>query len=85
MNEKLYLKNLLESEQKYLHFLIESGSIKNKSMRESMLEKNKQELNSINDFLMKNCQHNVVEDFIDNIFNGLVKINYCDKCGLTLR
>ena len=84
MDEKIYLKQLLESEEKYLTFLIEHGKPENKLMRENMLEITKKELLEAKHYLHKHCQHEIVTDYIDTM-NSTMKIKYCNNCGLTLR
>jgi len=84
MNEKIYLRQLLESDKTNLHFLIENGDSKNKLMREKMLEITKNELLITNEYLYKHCNHEIIIDHIDSL-EKMEKIKYCNKCGLTLR
>lgn len=84
MNEKIYLKQLLESEEKYLTFLIEYGNPENKLMRENMLGITKRELLETKNYLHKHCKHEIVTDYIDHI-DSTIRVKYCNNCGLTLR
>lgn len=86
MEEILFIKQFLESEQKYISFLIESGSSENKILREKLLDKNKQELKNITEQLNKKCNHSVIiTDYVEDSRSNMIKISYCNNCGLNLR
>ena len=86
MEDMIYLKQLLESEQKYLSFLINLGNSENRILREKLLELNKQELKKINEELDKVCKHSiVVSDYVEDHKGNMIKIKYCNNCGLNLR
>ena len=84
MEDKINIKLHLESEHKYLSFLIENGDANNKSLREELLKSTAQELDNINNYLMINCCHEIIKDYIPK-GEEEVMIKYCNKCGLTLR
>jgi len=39
-------------------------------------------LNHIIEYLKANCQHNVIQDFIDISPEQSISIRYCDRCDL---
>lgn len=84
MKDKINIKLHLESEHKYLSFLIKNGDAKNKSLREELLKRTVQELDNINNYLMINCCHEIIKDYTPK-GEEEVMIKYCNNCGLTLR
>tara|TARA_B110001469_G_C9635259_1_gene318385 strand:+ start:1733 stop:1990 length:258 start_codon:yes stop_codon:yes gene_type:complete len=77
-------KMMLESEKKTLIFLINKGSISNKALREKLLQHTIKELEKVEEYLINNCVHEIIEDYID-IDEKCIRIKYCNNCGLTLR
>jgi hypothetical protein len=77
-------KMMLESERKTLIFLIKEGDEANKELREELLQNTIKELESVEKYLMNNCIHDIIDDYID-IDDKTISIKYCNNCGLTLR
>jgi hypothetical protein len=77
-------KMMLESERKTLIFLIKEGDEVNKELREELLQNTIKELESVEEYLMNNCIHDIIDDYID-IDDKTISIKYCNNCGLTLR
>lgn len=77
-------KIMLESERKTLIFLIKEGDEANKELREKLLQNTIKELKSVEEYLMNNCIHDIIDDYID-IDDKTISIKYCNNCGLTLR
>jgi hypothetical protein len=85
VEQHIQLKHLLESEKKYIEYVLENNLSKNKRLRETMLINNSVELSIIKNFLYDNCTHEWVSDDIDISVDVMKKIKYCEKCGLTHR
>ena len=48
------------------------------------LNNNKYIITLINDYLMNNCKHCIIEDYIEGgVDDNMIKIKYCNKCELT--
>ena len=48
------------------------------------LNNNKYIITLINDYLMNNCNHSIIEDYIEGgIEDNMIQIKYCNKCELT--
>lgn len=77
VKEKIYFKQLLESEQKYLKRLLELSVSENAKLREKLLEKNLEELTFINNFLRINCNHQWIKEDDD-----ITIVTFCNNCGL---
>ena len=77
VQDKIYLKQLLESEQKYLKQLIEFPFTESKNLRETLLVKNLEELSTVNNFLRINCKHNWINEDDD-----ITIVTFCNNCGL---
>lgn len=84
MNNLILLKSSLEEEEKTLLFLIKHGDGSIKLLRETLLQKTKEELLSVKNELMVKCNHDIIHDYID-IGERSMQIKYCNICGLTLR
>lgn len=77
VQDKIYLKQLLESEQKYLKQLLKFSFAENKKLRENLLVKNLEEITTVNRFLRENCKHQWIKEDDD-----ITIITFCNNCGL---
>lgn len=78
VNDHIYLKQTLESERKYLERMLEMGNEEHYELRLTLINKNKQELENVNDYLRIKCCHQWIVDE----YTSEDEVKYCNNCGL---
>jgi hypothetical protein len=49
------------------------------------LSVNKENIKIIDDYLLKNCNHEIIEDYIEGgVEDDMIKIKYCSKCEMSI-